>query len=233
MLRLPIHAFPPAHRLEFGEEMAAVLAECWRNATARDRVAILLDVLQAGVAERLRTVNIGAYALAPMFALPVHVLLYRLLITGAILAAQLAGATDAERITAIKAAYENGWDGIRKAKTKQEIASAVAGLDAPEWTSVSPDGSKLLDRDGAIRELGDLLTVAPEARPPAPLMEIAWTGETETHLIAVVWVSMTRGNRTVRALVRDTFIKAPELRRIRHEKIIPNHEVRTTDEKAR
>lgn len=185
------------------------------------------------MAERLRTANLGAYALAPLFALPVHVLLYRLLITGMVVAMHLGAATEAERVALVNAAYARAWDGIREASSKQEIAAAVARLDAPDWTSIAPDGSRLLDRNGAIRDLQGLLRIEPKDRPAAPAMEIVWTGETDTHLIAVVWVSMTRGDRTMRALVRDTFVKAPELRRIRHEKIIPNHEVPAAPRPAR
>lgn len=221
MARLLIHAFPPGHRREFGDEMAAVLEESWRQANARGRAAIVFDVLREGAMERLRTANTGAFAFAPLFALPIHVLLYRLLITGMLMAIQLGAATEAERVVLVNAAYESAWSGIREAVSKDEIGAAVARLDAPEWTSIAPDGSRLLDRNGAIRELQGLLRIEPKDRPAAPAMEIVWTGETDTHLIAVVWVSMTRGDRTMRALVRDTFIKAPELRRIRHEKIIP------------
>ncbi len=233
MPRLLIHAFPPGHRREFGDEMAAVVEQCWREANTGARLVIVFDILRAGATERLRTANIGAFALAPLFALPVHVLLYRFLITGMVVAMHLGAATEAERIAVIQGAYQSAWSGIREAVSKEEIAAAVARLDAPGWTSIAPDGSRLLNRDGAIRELEGLLRIDPKERPAAPAMEIVWTGETGTHVIAVVWVSMTRGDRTVRALVRDTFIKAPELRRILHEKIIPNHEVQAAPHPAR
>jgi hypothetical protein len=110
---------------------------------------------------------------------------------------------------------------MKDAKTKDDIARIVNGMDAPEWVSTLPAG-ETMTRAEEIAGLEGLLAVPPEKRP-VPTLDFVYVKETGSNILAVYWVYRQTGHQMVGSLVRDTWVRtAPGLRRIRHEKFFPD-----------
>jgi hypothetical protein len=121
----------------------------------------------------------------------------------------------------IKDMYASTLNAMKNAKTKDDIAKIVDGMDAPEWTSSLPAGETMTRAD-AIAGLEGMLAIPPEKRP-TPLLDFLYVKETDRNILAVYWVYRQSEHQTVGSLVRDTWVRtATGLRRIRHEKFFPD-----------
>jgi len=127
-----------------------------------------------------------------------------------------------ENITqTIKDLYASTINAMKDAKTKDDIARIVGGMDAPEWVSSLPTG-ETMTRAEAIAGLEGLLAVPPEKRP-SPTLDFLYLKETGWNVLAVYWVYRQSEHQIVGSLVRDTWVRTPlGLRRIRHEKFFPD-----------
>jgi len=128
---------------------------------------------------------------------------------------------DMDARAAIQSIYAATLTGMRDAKTKEDIARVVNGIDVPEWVSLLYNGQTMV-RAQAIRELEGLLAIAPEKRPEFR-MDILYWNETAAGVRVVYWAYGERGNELAGSMARDSWARTPSgWRRLRHEKFLPD-----------
>jgi hypothetical protein len=143
------------------------------------------------------------------------------LLAAALLIVSAALAADENVTKTIQDLYTSTLNAMKNAKTKDDIATIVSGMDAPEWVGNLPTG-ETITRSEAIASLEGLLAIPPEKRP-VPTLDFLYVKETGWNILAVYWVYRQAEHQIVGSLVRDTWVRtALGLRRIRHEKFFPD-----------
>jgi len=123
---------------------------------------------------------------------------------------------------------------MQQAKTADDIERAIDAIDAPDWTSIDADGTRMT-REDAKQQLVASLT---GQRGAQPTIELLWVNQSANSATAVAWVfgrsqivdsageygaKGTRHDVLVGALVRDSWVLTTQgWRRRMHEKIFPN-----------
>ncbi len=143
------------------------------------------------------------------------------LLAAALLFVPAAFGADESITKTVQDLYTSTLNAMKDAKTKDDIARIVNGMDAPEWIASLPEGGTMT-RAEAIAGLEGLLAISPEKRP-TPTLDFLYVKETSWNILAVYWVYRQTEHQTVGSLVRDTWVRTPAgLRRIRHEKFFPD-----------
>ncbi len=123
--------------------------------------------------------------------------------------------------TEIKKTIADTFKLVQAARTKDDIARAVDGIDVPEWVSIVPDGQNGT-RAGAVHDLEGMLAVPPEKRS-SPHVDFIWWSETTAKVTVLYWVYDEQEGVVVGAMIRDTWIPTHAgWRRSVHEKLFPN-----------
>ncbi len=143
------------------------------------------------------------------------------LLTTALLLSRAAFGADEDIKKTIQNLYASTLAAMKEAKTKDDIARIVNGMDAPEWVGNLFNGETITRAD-ALAGLEPLLAIPPEKRP-VPSLDFLYVKETGWNVLVVYWVYRQTEHQMVGALARDTWVRtAPGWRRIRHEKILPD-----------
>lgn len=138
--------------------------------------------------------------------------------------------------TGVSNLYQQMLNGIRAAKTKDDLVKMLDASDTSDWVSIDPSG-KRSSREDAQKALETLLKTPPEKRI-VPDLEVVWMQEAGGKAIVLMWVTARAkitdhqgqlGDKgkshdtTIGALVRDSLIMTPKgWRRSMHEKILPD-----------
>jgi hypothetical protein len=150
---------------------------------------------------------------------PVSQLVMKPLLLTLALAVLLHAADDPK--TEIKKTITAAFKSMQIAKTKDDIARAVDGIDLPEWVSIGPDGQSA-NRAGALHDLETHLAVPPEKRS-SPHVDFIWWNETPSKTMVLYWVYDEHEGVIVGAIIRDTWLPTRAgWRRSMHEKLFPN-----------
>ncbi|HUB83199.1 MAG TPA: hypothetical protein VMB03_30570 [Bryobacteraceae bacterium] len=129
-------------------------------------------------------------------------------------------AADESVETTIKDLYAASQKAMREARTKEEMARALATF-APEWVGNMPAGETLTLAD-LMKEAEAGVAVPPEKRP-IPKQDFVYIRQTGWNVLVVYWSSRRSGNRLIGSLYRDTWVRTADgWRRIRQEKFFPD-----------